>query len=77
MRRIQGGFQGGSSHRYDALLVVRDPATPEQPGLAIHDRLEGRRVPELQGVRGLNVVVAVEEHRRLVRPCVAPSPQRE
>ena len=37
-----------------------------------HVRLEGRRRPQLNGVNGLHVVVAVDKHGRCITGCVEP-----
>ena len=58
----QERFRGADMHREVALAVGR---TASQHAAFLHDRLERRRLPEIQRIHRLDVVVAVDEHCRL------------
>ena len=60
-RKLLGGLQ----EEIGVPLVVDRPATVD-PAVA-HDRLERRRLPELERIRRLDVEVAIEEHCRRIR----------
>src|SRR5438132_650666 len=52
---------GGAQMHMDVPFVVR--GTTGQHPLALDDRLEGRRIPQLEGIDGLDVVMAVYDRR--------------
>ena len=75
----QAAFRGQQGlHRLhmdeDLALVVRcSPGIDVRTLGPLLDRgLEGGRLPQLQGIHGLDIVVAVDEHRGRVRPGVEP-----